>query len=152
MYRNRRTRSDSTFLISFLVTIAISSCRAGPTNLNTESEKSGIANKDMHKLHIYISNQSFKVPLGDLTVELDGKIVVSEKLDVKSQHNWNKVELTLNSGQHTIKAYESNTNVSEQKLFEVNRELWLKIAFFYDDSGGQHKFYIGLSKEPIFFK
>lgn len=152
MYRNQGTRHNPTFLISFLIIAVISSCRVGPTSSNTELGESVVANKDTYKLHIYISNQSFKVPLSNLAAELDGKIVFNEKLDVKNQHNWNKVELTVNSGQHTIKAYESNTNVTEQKLFEVNCESWLKIAFFYDDPEGKHKLYIGLSKEPIFFK
>ncbi len=144
--------SSMVFLATLLVGNALSCSQVSQEDGKPGDEKSKAANVALQRLHMYISNQSFQVQTADLTVRLDDKVVFAGKLDVGDQHGWKKVELEVQPGEHTIRAYERTTGTTQEKAVNIQGEVWLRIDFFYDGFEKAHKFYMGLSEEPVSFR
>jgi hypothetical protein len=53
---------------------------------------------------LYVSNQSFDIPIVDIEISIDGKPVLKDYFDVEDQHNWIKYKFRLSDGIHNISA------------------------------------------------
>jgi wyosine [tRNA(Phe)-imidazoG37] synthetase (radical SAM superfamily) len=96
-----------------------------------------------------ISNQSFRIPIADFTVSLDGNPTLSKKMPVRSQHYRQEVSLAVVAGSHVLECYESLSSTRLSRTVQVVHELWLKIDFVYSERTRRHVFHCGRSSEPV---
>lgn len=68
---------------------------------------------------LWVSNQSFVVKNADISVEIDGELVVSEYFKVGTQHTFKEFKLNLNSGKHGIHAWSNKGDAELSSEFEL---------------------------------
>ena len=84
-------------------------------------------------LHLWVSNQSFAEPTVVVTVTIDGIEIVSQRFDVKSQHNWILFPVKAPPGPHTLEA-RSDTGVSmRQQLTLPEQERRYAVVNYWTD-------------------
>jgi hypothetical protein len=94
--------------------------------------------KQTKNINLIVSNQSFDIPLVDVSVSIDGVIYLKKDLPVKNQHYYEKFPISLSSGYHTI---EINGNKGQTVLmdkFEVcaDKNMVIGVCFFYNKDCG----------------
>jgi hypothetical protein len=62
-----------------------------------------LVDEDDADLHLWISNQSFADPAVSLSVEVDGRHVLTGCFEVGTQHGWVLYPLRLPGGDHTLR-------------------------------------------------
>lgn len=67
---------------------------------------------------LWVSNQSFAVENVDISVEIDGKLVISEYFDVGTQHTFKEFKLALEPGSHQIHIRSTKGKAELSKTFE----------------------------------
>jgi len=95
----------------------------------TDGPKNSIISEGI-PLTLYVSNQSFIHYTIDITVVLDDKTVVSDTFDVEGQHSFHPFYLELGKGRHIIHV-ESDNGVSLTREFEIDKETWIVVSYWY---------------------
>jgi hypothetical protein len=67
---------------------------------------------------LWVSNQSFAIKNVDITVEIDGELVISEYFNVGTQHTFKEFKLALEPGTHHINIRSNNGKAELSKTFE----------------------------------
>jgi hypothetical protein len=80
---------------------------------------------------LYVSNQSFAISPVDITVTIDGEVVVREYFDVGNQHGWKQFTLDLADGTHTLEVKSDRGAASLSKTFDVSGPRWAVIDYWY---------------------
>jgi hypothetical protein len=103
-------------------------------------------------LTLYVSNQSFDDPSVDITVTIDGRVVVDEEFDVEGQHNWKTFELDLGPGEHTLRA-ESSTGAVHEAVFVLpeGEPRWAVLDNWWYPEEGERHFTFSIHDEPVGF-
>ena len=82
-------------------------------------------------LHLYVSNQSFEIDPVDIAVYVDGRQVVCDEFFVEGQHNWIVHDLSLESGEHSLRAVGNDGLTTVEETFELNGERWAVLDFWF---------------------
>ena len=68
---------------------------------------------------LYVSNQSFAIKNVDISVEVDGELVISEYFNVGTQHTFKEFKLALKPDKHRIHAWSNKGEAETSSEFEV---------------------------------
>lgn len=108
---------------------------------------------------LYVSNQSMTLPMVDITVFIDGKVVVNEEFDVsgrgRTQHNWKQFPLKLPLGRHRLHVESKKGEASYNQEFETTGKRWAVIDYWFstDNVGLTPKsFSFHVDDKPILFE
>jgi hypothetical protein len=82
-----------------------------------------------YPLHVSVSNQSLSQTTADLAVILDGEQIFHREMTTGTQHSWEESTIPVAQGQHTLEIREARTNSSEERVVNVDRELWFIVTF-----------------------
>jgi hypothetical protein len=102
---------------------------------------------------LYVSNQSFVIDPVDITVLIDGEIVVDDEFLVLGQHNWIEFPLEVSLGTHELIARSVIGDAEMVTEFTVDDRLYMVVDFW---GGGEPEspdpqFSFHASEEPIGF-
>ena len=103
-------------------------------------------------LHVYVSNQSFKQPVADLLVQVDGLTVFEGSARVESQHNWTLHDVALPAGDHHLTAREKTTGVegSHAVRTSAGKETWVVVDYWNDEGNGHRFTFYESDTQPMF--
>jgi hypothetical protein len=101
---------------------------------------------------LYVSNQSFEDPNVQITISIDGVVVVDEHFAVEEQHNWIAFEPDVPPGDHTLTA-RSNTGAETTVEFttESSKPRWAVVEYWWYPEAGPRAFTFEISDEPMAF-
>ena len=122
-------KSDFQLLVNGLIlvaTLVICGCDDG----SVESVNSSLLNPD-GKFTLYVSNQSFTIMRIDISVEVDGELVISERFHVGDQHVFKSFRLALKDGKHTIRIRSQKGEAEYSGDFEVAEGRIGVICYWY---------------------
>src|SRR5215210_8434239 len=85
--------------------------------------------QEEHLLHISVSNQSLHQTTADIMICLDGEQIFQREMTTGTQHTWEETTISVVSGQHTVDISETRTKVREERVVNVDRELWIVVTF-----------------------
>ncbi len=125
-------------LFSLLMTLAVAGCGEADNPLDPTEQV--LTQDSTGNFVLWVSNQSFDIPLVDIKVTIDGKTAVSATFEVKNQHNWIKHTFQLALGKHVLKASSVEGEVAIESEFEVQDRLWGVVNFWYYAKSGGNKF------------
>lgn len=102
-----------------------------------------------------VSNQSFDDPTVELTIKIDGKIVMDQQLEVDSQHTWVGIELALPAGDHELVAT-SDSGLKDAFTFSIPEDepRYLTVAYWWysheneEQYGEESQFTFDVRDEP----
>lgn len=102
-----------------------------------------------------VSNQSFDDPTVELTIKIDGKVVMDQQLEVDSQHTWVGIELALPAGDHELVAT-SDSGLEDAFTFSIpaDEPRYLTLAYWWysheneEQYGEESKFTFDVRDEP----
>ena len=104
-------------------------------------------------IKLIVSNQSPDIPSVDISVSIDGRIVVNKDFPVKDQHHWEEFFTELSDGNHTIEIKANKGQVVLIDKFEVcnDKSPVIGVEFFYQKGAGYEngpslQFYIKYKK------
>lgn len=80
---------------------------------------------------LYVSNQSFEKPNVDISITLDGKLLINDFFRVKNQHYWKIYSLNLSSDIHLLSVNADNGSYELEKEFKISNRHWAVISFWY---------------------
>ncbi len=102
---------------------------------------------------LYVSSQSFTIDPVDIKIMIDGKVVVNKDFYVGNQHNWQKFQFSLSSGNHKIYVESVKGDAKLEKEFEITNKHWAEIDYWYnpESSQEQKEFAFNIRDEPIYF-
>ena len=92
--------------------------------------------KKSNNLKLIVSNQSFAVPSVDISVDIDGKNIVSKDFPVKDQHYQEDFFVDLPIGYHSIEIKANKGIIVLKDKFEVckDKNMIIVIDFFRTSS------------------
>ena len=101
---------------------------------------------------LYVSNQSFEDPPVNITITIDGAVVVDDRFSVGNQHNWVPHQLTLAQGEHRLRA-ESGTGVLFETTFTTppDEALWAVLESWWYPEEEPRQFTFSTHDEPVQF-
>ena len=114
---------------------------------------------EMHSLSIpegtnftlYVSNQSVDNRLANIKVRIDDNLEVEQDFAIGNQHQVYPFYFKLSQGEHLVQV--DAKDVSYQKEFTVDSELWMAIAYWYDkDDQDSPMILVDVSDGPIGFQ
>ena len=88
---------------------------------------------------LYVSNQSFDKSKIDISVTVDGNMIVNDKFRVKNQHYWKIYSIRLSQGVHTLIAAADKGKYKIEKQFEITKTHWAVLDFWYKDDTDSQK-------------
>ena len=80
---------------------------------------------------LFVSNQSFKTRLVDMTIYVDDKLALQGIFDVANQHNFQRFQFSLPNGTHKINVESIIGGAKLEKGFEITSKQYAVIS--YDD-------------------
>lgn len=86
---------------------------------------------------LYVSNQSFDRDLVDMQVEIDGRLAVSGKFDVGSQHSWHPFAFGLTPGVHQISVTSKNVSETLSTTVTVEPNHFGVLDYWYEASDNE---------------
>jgi hypothetical protein len=101
-------------------------------------------------LHLYVSNQSFEIDPVDIEVYIDDQPVVCDEFFVEGQHNWILHDLSLDPGEHSIRAVGHDGQTTIEETFQVEGERWAVLDFWFHP-GETEEFSFVIQEAPIGF-
>ena len=103
-------------------------------------------------LTLYVSNQSFEDPNVQITIAIDGAVVVDQRFAVEGQHNWVRFEPDVPPGDHTLTAT-SNTGakLTEEFTTTAGQPRWAVVDYWWYPGDGPREFTFRISDEPLGF-
>jgi hypothetical protein len=119
-----------------LVACAIASCVAvggiggcAGTQVGTEREEMKAEQQGEYPVHLLVSNQSLAVDPSAVEVSIDDRRIFQRELSTGTQHTWERETISARSGKHILTVSESKTQTRHSQEVNVDRELWVVIAF-----------------------
>jgi hypothetical protein len=114
-------------VLIFVITYALVSVYGGPdlTVVNVTMKQT-----DNGNFVLFVSNQSFKTRLVDMTIYIDDKLALKGNFDVVSQHNFREFQFSLSNGTHKIYVESINGDAKLEKEFEITSKQYAYL--FYD--------------------
>ena len=85
--------------------------------------------QEEHLVHVSVSNQSLSQTTANLAFFLDGEQIFRWEMRTDMQHTWEETTVVVVRGLHTLVISEARTGSREEQVIEVDRELWIVIAF-----------------------
>lgn len=100
-------------------------------------------------LTLHVTNQSFEDDPVDITVTIDGSVVVDNSFFVGSQHTWVTFDLALSPGEHELEA-RSNTGASMIRTVVLtdDGQRWALLSYMYG-GGSSRDFSFRIADEPM---
>jgi hypothetical protein len=102
-------------------------------------------------LVVIVSNQSFVTDPVDITIEVDGEVVVSQDFAVEGQHTWLYFGVDVEPGTHTLVATSERTGARLEETFDVPAQRWALVQFWHDEPDTAPYFTWDLFEEPPAF-
>lgn len=87
---------------------------------------------------LYVSNQSFTIPLVDIKIYIDGKIAVRRYFFVGLQHSFEKFQFALPKGQHQILVKSLLGGTRLEKGFFIQEKHWASVFYWYYPGDESH--------------
>ncbi|RPI25946.1 MAG: hypothetical protein EHM57_00860 [Actinobacteria bacterium] len=102
---------------------------------------------------VYVSNQSFDIDPVDITVTVDGEVVVADDFRVEGQHNWVEFPLQLAGGEHVMEVSSVRGPATYLGTLQVDGPLWVVVDYWSgsDTEDGAPAFGVHISTEPVGF-
>lgn len=125
---------------------------------NVGSDPSRVSNDSDGNFHLYISDQSFAISPVDISVFIDGELIVRENFYVGSQHNWQRFVRKLSPGPHRLVAKSIKGNTELDQTFEIKDKLWVSLDYWFYPNAEEgaapcpRKFTLFVKEEPIMFQ
>lgn len=104
---------------------------------------------------LYVSDQSFAISPVDITVFIDGELVITGNFtEGMNQHKHELFSFSLSNGTHTIMVNSVLGDANFEEEFEINGTRWADLDYFYypDKPDNRKLFDFSVSKEPIRFR
>lgn len=125
--------------------------RAGGECPGVAQPLSGLsASPESANVFLYVSNQSFEDSVVQMTVEVEGEVVVDQPFDVCGQHNWVAFPLALPTGWHdlTVRAPGDVTQRSRLDVPPSPGKRWVVVSYWTDVEPSVD---VTVSSEPVGF-
>lgn len=133
-----------------LALVILAACRSSPPKAETLPLLAPAPPKGNFVL--YVSNQSFKRPLVDITITIDDVRRVGQVFDVKGQHNWIAFAFDLDRGTHELRATSTGGDAELSREFvTTTRHYGLVDYWCCDPSMNEPRFTWSLSDTPFAF-
>jgi hypothetical protein len=101
---------------------------------------------------LYVSNQSFEDPNVQITISIDGVVVVDRNLAVEGQHTWIAFEPDVPPGDHTLTARSSTgADLTVEFTTEPGQPRWAVVEYWWYPEAGPREFTFEISDEPMAF-
>ena len=98
--------------------------------MSTRPSFTNVLKEENANFILYISNQSFKEPLVNIQVVIDGRTIVKDDFKVKNQHYWKIYALKLTPGDHTLQAKAERDITEINRSFKVAGNHWAVLNFW----------------------
>lgn len=102
--------------------------------------------QDEFQLHLFVSNQSFSIPISNLKICIDDRKIFDQEMTTGTQHNWEQVTISITKGKYLLVASESKTRTRKTEVVNVDRELWIAVTFH-----SPPQFMVNVFDHPIAF-
>ena len=103
------------------------------SNDEIKNEKyQGIINENTN-FTMFVSNQQRNIDPVDLSIFIDGKLIVSDEYYIGNMHNWIRYDINQTIGKHTIIVTSISGNYAINSTFEIKDKLWLVIDFWTEN-------------------
>jgi len=142
-----RTVWPRTFFLALLVTLSWSCHVDRIANVDDP----GVDPPKPGSVTLTVSNQSFELTQVDITVLLDGNVVVDDNFEVGDQHNFVEYRFELPRGSHTLRAVSSGAGVAREEQIDITGEHWAYIGFLSRTGAAPRSFEFAFQGEPIYF-
>ena len=105
-----------------------------------------------NQLLLYVSNQSYEDPDIQITVTIDGEVVVDDRFPVGNQHNWVPHLLDLSPGEHQVRA-DSSTGATFHGTFQTvpGQPRWAVLDYWNEPADEGKRFVLMTYDEPVAF-
>lgn len=101
---------------------------------------------------LYVSNQSFEDPTVEITVTIDGSVMVDRDFAVEGQHNWITFEPDVGPGVHTFHAISSTgAEFTTEFTLPADEARWAVLDYWFYPEEEPRRFTFDISDEPIGF-
>jgi hypothetical protein len=110
---------------------ALAACAAAPVPTG-DDDITVVDDAEQANLVLYVSNQSFEHDRVDITVRIDGVLVVDQSFAVEGQHNWLEFPIKLPAGEHTLEAISgTGVGLSEPVTVPDGEKRWVVLDYWY---------------------
>ncbi|MFV0317235.1 MAG: DUF6174 domain-containing protein [Microthrixaceae bacterium] len=100
-------------------------------------------------LAVMVTNQSFADPEVDLTIAVDGEVMIERSYAVEGQHTYVSYHLALEPGEHQL-VIRSDTGETHKQVVSLGTERrYLSVSYWGDDSSGADVIAVEESDEPF---
>jgi heat shock protein HslJ len=106
---------------------------------------------DRETLHLWVSNQSFEVDPASVEIHIDDQQVVCDDFFVEGQHNWILFNLTMEPGEHVLRAVRTDGTAELTETFDLGKERWAVVDFWFYPEDGSEEFTFSVHDEPVGF-
>ncbi|MGQ0790756.1 MAG: hypothetical protein ACT4NJ_00845 [Nitrosopumilaceae archaeon] len=120
---------------------------------NSLEPESELETEQLKNFTLAVSNQSFDISPVDISVQIDGKVVIDRDFDVGNQHIYHEFKFPLTKGIHTIHAESIHGKAKLEKEFVVDKEIWGFLSFWYYENEHESPFFdFIVSESPLGFQ
>lgn len=144
-----------------LITTA-TACSPSWRNDNSAPAEIAVAPDGTSDLTLWVSNQSYTDKKVDITVTLDGAVIIDRNFNVGDQHNHIEHRIQLDDGTHILSATTvidgENVELSEEFTIEPNQQRYAGLSYWHyvptregDTSFDPPGFSFDIQDEPIGF-
>lgn len=145
-----------------LIVVFMAACSESAGNDNSAPVDITVTSEGTSDLTLWVSNQSYTDKNVDVTITLNGDIVIDRGFKVGDQHNYIEHRIRLDDGTHTINAttvIDGETVVlSEDFTIEPNQQRYAALSYWHyvptgpnDPSSDPPGFSFTIQDDPIWF-
>lgn len=100
-------------------------------------------------LAVIVSNQSYDDPDVDLTITVDGEVMIERSFAVEGQHTYVSYRLPLEPGEHQV-VISSDAGATHERVVSLGAEpRYLAVSYWGEDSSGPDAISVEESDEPF---
>jgi hypothetical protein len=145
-----------------LVAVGASACSESWGNDNSAPVDITVSDDGTSDLTLYVSNQSYVDRTVDITVVLDGDVIIDRGFDVGDQHNHIEHRVQLDHGSHQLHATTvidgEAIELSEEFVIDANQQRYAVLSYWHyeptregDTSFDPPQLNFDIQDEPIGF-
>lgn len=104
-----------------------------------------------NSLFLYVSNQSFDRPNVDISVRIDGELVLLSNFEVEGQHNWIEYRWEIPAGDHELSVKSIGGDATLDQTINVEKSPCYAVLNYWCSDGQPPRFSYQQDYSPIGF-